>query len=63
DFGARVLIDRRYTEADMGKYSVRDAFPADEREEIVSIDREKLRFAMLNFYADRDAYHGAPPEP
>jgi len=26
DFGVRILADRRYTSADMGKYSVRGAF-------------------------------------
>ncbi|PSQ05937.1 helicase [Halobacteriales archaeon QS_6_71_20] len=63
DFGVRVLLDERYTAADMGKYSVRGAFPPEEREELVDIDPEKLRFAMLNFFSDRDAYDGAPPEP
>ena len=63
DFGARVLIDRRYADSDMGKYGVREAFPSDEREELVSINPDKLRFAMLNFYADRNAYRNSPPEP
>jgi DNA excision repair protein ERCC-2 len=63
DFGVRILADRRYTTADMGKYSVRGAFPPEEREELLDVDPEKLRFAMLNFYGDHDAYDGAPPEP
>ena len=63
DFGVRILADRRYTTTDMGKYSVRDAFPPEEREELLDIDPEKLKFAMLNFYGDHDAYDGAPPEP
>ena len=63
DFGVRILADRRYTTADMGKYSVRAAFPPEEREELLDVDPEKLKFAMLNFYGDHDAYDGAPPEP
>jgi len=63
DFGVRILADKRYTEADMGKYSVRRSFPVEEREELVDINSEKLKFAMLNFFTDHDAYDGAPPEP
>ena len=63
DFGVRLLLDRRYTDADMGKYSVRDAFPPEERAELIDIAPEKLKFAMLNFYTDHDAYPGSPPGP
>jgi len=63
DFGVRVLADKRYTTADMGKYSVRDAFPPEERDELLDVDPTKLKFALLNFYGDHDAYDGAPPEP
>ncbi|MFC7069869.1 ATP-dependent DNA helicase [Halobaculum lipolyticum] len=63
DFGVRALLDKRYTSADMGKYSVRDAFPPEEREELIDIGPEKLKFAMLNFYTDHAAYDGPPPEP
>jgi DNA excision repair protein ERCC-2 len=47
----------------MGKYSVRGSFPLEEREELIDIDPEKLKFAMLNFYRDHDAYDGPPPDP
>jgi len=63
DFGVRILADRRYTDADMGKYSVRGSFPVEEREELVDINPEKLKFAMLNFYTDHAAYDGEPPSP
>ncbi|SEA17700.1 DNA excision repair protein ERCC-2 [Haloplanus vescus] len=65
DFGVRILLDKRYTRAgrDMGQYGVRDAFPPGERDELIDIDPEKLKFAMLNFYADLDAYDGDPPAP
>ncbi|MFC5278377.1 ATP-dependent DNA helicase [Halorubrum rubrum] len=63
DFGVRILADRRYTTADMGKYSVRGAFPPEEREELLDVDPEKLKFAMLNFYGDHDAYDGSPLQP
>ena len=65
DFGVRVLLDKRYTRAgrDMGKYGVRDSFPPEERDELIDVPPEKLKFAMLNFYADLDAYDGDPPAP
>jgi DNA excision repair protein ERCC-2 len=63
DVGARVLLDRRYTTADMGEYGVRDTFPDSERGELVDVDPEKLQFALLNFFTDHDAYDGAPPSP
>ncbi|MFB6193958.1 MAG: ATP-dependent DNA helicase [Halobaculum sp.] len=63
DYGVRLVLDKRYTTADMGQYSVRDTFPPEEREELVDVAPEKLRYAMLNFFADHDAYDGEPPEP
>jgi DNA excision repair protein ERCC-2 len=66
DFGVRALVDRRYTARaadDLGDYSVHDAFPAEERAELLDVDPEKLKFAMLNFYRDVDAYGGDPPTP
>ena len=66
DFGARVLLDARYTEragVEMPEYAVRGAFPAEERAEMVDIDPEKLRFGLLNFYQGLDAYEGSPPRP
>jgi DNA excision repair protein ERCC-2 len=63
DYGVRLLLDKRYTSADMGQYSVRDTFPPEERSEIVDVHPEKLKFGMLNFYTDQDAYDGAPPQP
>ncbi len=66
DIGVRALLDRRYSKsakADLGKYSVNSTFPHEEREELIDIDSEKLKFAMLNFYADHDAYDGDPPAP
>jgi DNA excision repair protein ERCC-2 len=65
DYGVRILLDKRYTaeSRDMGKYGVRETFPDEERMELVDVAPEKLKFAMLNFYQDRDAYDGAPPRP
>ena len=65
DYGVRLLIDRRYTQesVDMGKYGVRESFPREERAELVDVAPEKLKFSMLNFYADLDAYGEAPPRP
>ena len=66
DFGTRVLIDERYTERarrEMRKYSVASSFPAEERAEHIDIAGEKLRFALLNFYQDMDAWGDDPPTP
>ncbi len=66
DFGVRLLLDERYTRRgrrEMRKYSVLDAFPEEQREEIIDIKPEKLRFAMLNFYSDMDAWPAEPPTP
>ena len=63
DFGVRILADKRYTGADMGRYSVRETFPPEERAELIDVAPEKVKYAMLNFFADRDGYDGTPPEP
>ena len=66
DFGARILLDKRYTEAaemEMHDYAVRGRFPPEERKEMVDIGPEKLKFALLNFYQDMCAYDGPPPKP
>ena len=65
DFGVRVLLDERYTAsnaAELGDYSVRDTFPEEERREHIDVRPGKLKYAMLNFYADMDAWAGTPPE-
>ena len=66
DFGARILLDARYTErasVEMPESAVRGAFPPEERAEMVDIEPDKLGFGLLNFYRDMDAYEGDPPEP
>ncbi|QKY20722.1 ATP-dependent DNA helicase [Halolamina sp. CBA1230] len=63
DFGVRVLADKRYTRADMGRYSVRDTFPEEERDELIDMNPEKLKFGLLNFYGDLGAYDGERPRP
>ncbi|WP_226482628.1 ATP-dependent DNA helicase [Natrinema amylolyticum] len=66
DVGVRALLDRRYSrdaKSDLGKYSVNGTFPHEEREELIDIAPEKLKFSMLNFYGGHDAYDGEPPAP
>lgn len=66
DFGVRLLVDRRYTREsrmEMRKYSVNPTFPPEERTEIVDMDPGKVKFGMLNFFGDLDAYDGDPPKP
>jgi DNA excision repair protein ERCC-2 len=47
----------------MGKYSVRETFPADERKELLDVKPGKLRYALLNFFEDHDAYDEDVPLP
>jgi len=66
DFGARILLDARYTErasAEMDEYAVRGSFPPEERAEMIDVEPEKLKFGLLNFYSDMDAWDGDPPTP
>jgi DNA excision repair protein ERCC-2 len=66
EVGVRALLDRRYTAAgreSMGEYSVHDTFPPEERSELVDVAPEKLRYALLNFFGEHDAYDGDPPPP
>jgi DNA excision repair protein ERCC-2 len=67
DFGARILVDERYTAseaADLGQYSVHGTFPEEERGELIDVGPGKLKFALLNFYGDMDAWGpGGPPSP
>jgi len=66
DVGVRVLLDRRYAASaadDLAKYSVHETFPPEEREEMIDLAPEKLKFAMMNFYQDHDRYDGGPPTP
>ena len=66
DFGARILLDGRYTEraaVEDPEYAVRGTFPSEERAELIDIAPEKLRFGLRNFYAGLDAYDGDPPDP
>ncbi|QSG12579.1 Rad3-related DNA helicase [Halapricum desulfuricans] len=66
DFGARILVDRRYTrdaEIEMRDYAVRKTFPPEERAEMIDVEPEKLKFGLLNFYHDLGAYDGDPPKP
>jgi DNA excision repair protein ERCC-2 len=66
DFGVRILLDARYTEraeVETPEYAVRGAFPPEERAEMVDIDPAKLKFGLLNFYGDLDAYEGTKPHP
>ncbi|MFB6172021.1 MAG: ATP-dependent DNA helicase [Haloarculaceae archaeon] len=66
DFGARVLVDERYVgskRSDLGEYSVHGSFPVEERRELIDVAPGKLKGGLLNFYADMDAWDGAPPRP
>jgi DNA excision repair protein ERCC-2 len=66
DYGARILLDGRYTEraeVEMADYAVRGTFPPEERSETLDVDPAKLKFGLLNFFSDLDAYDGDPPTP
>ncbi len=66
DFGARLLVDERYTARgyrEMTQYSVVETFPTEERREMIDIDPKKLKFGLLNFYTDMDGWVEGPPTP
>jgi DNA excision repair protein ERCC-2 len=63
EVGARILVDRRYTAADMGEYGVRERFPPEERAELVDVQPTKLRYALFNFFDEHDAWDGPRPTP
>ncbi len=65
DFGVRLLVDERYTREsrNMGEYGVRGTFPAAERDELVDVAPEKLRYGLFNFFSDLGAYGDDPPTP
>ncbi|MCE8424590.1 MAG: ATP-dependent DNA helicase [Candidatus Methanoperedens sp.] len=55
DYGVRVLLDGRYISTSskrLGKYSVYNIFPEQERAEIVDVEPERVRFSLMNFFND-----------
>jgi DNA excision repair protein ERCC-2 len=55
DYGARVLLDGRYTTTSVkkwGKYSVFNIFPEDERNEIVDVAPDRVKYSLMNFFND-----------
>ncbi|HEY9245330.1 MAG TPA: ATP-dependent DNA helicase [Candidatus Methanoperedens sp.] len=55
DYGARVLLDGRYTSLSVkrwGKYSVFNIFPENERTEIIDVMPDKVKYSLMNFFND-----------
>jgi len=55
DYGVRVLLDGRYTSTSakkLGKYSVFNIFPEEERAEIVDVAPERVKYSLMNFFND-----------
>ncbi len=55
DYGARILLDGRYTSTStkrLGKYSVFNIFPEKERAEIIDVAPERVRYSLMNFFND-----------
>jgi DNA excision repair protein ERCC-2 len=55
DYGARILLDGRYTTASprrWKKYSVFNKFPAEEQDEIIDVEPEKVKYSLMNFFND-----------
>jgi DNA excision repair protein ERCC-2 len=55
DYGARILLDGRYTSASekrYGKYSVFKFFPEEERAEIIDVEPERVKYSLMNFFND-----------
>ncbi len=55
DHGARILLDGRYVSSSakkLGKYSVFNIFPEVERNEIVDVAPERVKYSLMNFFND-----------
>ncbi len=55
DYGARILLDGRYTTASprrWKKYSVFNKFPAEEQDEIIDVEPGKVKYSLMNFFND-----------
>ncbi|MFA4956195.1 MAG: ATP-dependent DNA helicase [Candidatus Methanoperedens sp.] len=55
DYGARVLLDGRYTsvsEKRYGKYSVFKYFPKEESAEIIDVEPDRVKYSLMNFFND-----------
>ena len=55
DYGARILLDERYTASSvkrLGKYSVFNIFPEEERNEIIDVTPERVKYSLMNFFND-----------
>ncbi|MBU4223520.1 MAG: DEAD/DEAH box helicase family protein [Euryarchaeota archaeon] len=53
DYGVRVLLDGRYTSTSakkLGKYSVFNIFPEEERAEIIDVEPERVKYSVMNFF-------------
>lgn len=53
DYGARILMDSRFSEErapKLKKHSVYNIFPDDEKEEFIDVENNKLKYALSNFY-------------
>jgi DNA excision repair protein ERCC-2 len=55
DYGVRVLLDGRYTSESIkkwGKYSVFNIFPELERNELIDVAPERVKYSLMNFFND-----------
>ncbi len=55
DYGARILLDGRFSTDSgkkFGKFAVFNRFPADEQAEIVDVDPEKVKYSLMNFFTE-----------
>ncbi|WP_406660177.1 ATP-dependent DNA helicase [Methanolobus sp. ZRKC3] len=55
DHGVRILLDGRFsTESPkkLGKFSVFNIFPPEEREEFIDVAPEKVKYSLMNFFQD-----------
>ncbi|MCK4798690.1 MAG: ATP-dependent DNA helicase, partial [Spirochaetes bacterium] len=55
DYGARILLDERYSPLSvkkLGKYSVFNIFPEEERNEFIPVPPERVKYSLMNFFND-----------
>ncbi|MBE0523876.1 MAG: ATP-dependent DNA helicase [Methanosarcinales archaeon] len=59
DYGARILLDGRYTSIStirLKKYSVFNAFPPRDRDEIIDVEPDNVKFSLMNFFNDMKSH-------
>ncbi len=55
DHGVRILLDGRFSSSapgKLGKFSVFEIFPPEERKEFIDVQPDKVKYSLMNFFQD-----------